>query len=82
MKKTFFILLYSLAKEVLGAVDLARPFSVAIFEDTVFFSDMDSDTILCVNMYTGEKTDVLRAGSTHVLGLKVVHPVLQRPGEF
>ena len=55
---------------------------MAIFEDTVFFSDMDSDTILCVNMYTGEKTDVLRAGSTHVLGLKVVHPVLQRPGEF
>ena len=62
-------------------MNLVRPFSLAIFEDTVFFSDMESDTILCVNMYTGEKTDELRAGSTHVLGLKVVHPVLQRSGE-
>ena len=52
-----------------------------MFEDTVYFSDMDSDNIVGMNMYTGEMVDTPRAGSAHVLGLKVVHPVLQRSGQ-
>ena len=66
---------------MVSAIDLVQPFSVAVFEDSVFFSDMASDTILCVNMYTGEVTEKIKAGSTHVLGLKVIHPVLQQDGE-
>ncbi|XP_032774864.1 low-density lipoprotein receptor-related protein 1-like [Rattus rattus] len=56
---------------------IQSPFSVAVFEDKVFWSDLQTRTIQSVEKMTGKDRAVLIKRSGQPFGLKIMHEVLQ-----
>ncbi|XP_074786018.1 low-density lipoprotein receptor isoform X2 [Athene noctua] len=60
---------------------LAHPFAVTVFEDTVFWSDVASGSILSANGRSGAGARGLLRGVPPPEGLLLLHPLRQPPGE-
>ncbi|GAB1293100.1 Predicted gene, 19410 [Apodemus speciosus] len=56
---------------------IKSPFSVAVFEDKVFWSDLQTRTVQHVEKRTGKNRAVLIKRSGQPYGLKIMHEVLQ-----
>ncbi|XP_036065103.1 prolow-density lipoprotein receptor-related protein 1-like isoform X3 [Onychomys torridus] len=57
--------------------EIKSPFSVAVFEDEIFWSDLKTRTIQRVEKMTGKDRAVLIKRSGQPFGLKIMHEVLQ-----
>ncbi|KAM5264320.1 low-density lipoprotein receptor-related protein 2-like [Ctenodactylus gundi] len=62
---------------MLQLTQIRNPFSVAVFEDEVFWSEMKMRTVQHVHKRTGKNRTVLIKRSGQPYGLKVMHEVLQ-----
>uniref|UniRef100_H0W3X9 EGF-like domain-containing protein n=1 Tax=Cavia porcellus TaxID=10141 RepID=H0W3X9_CAVPO len=62
---------------MLQLTQIKNPFSVTVFEDEVFWSEMKTRTIQRVQKMTGKSRAVLIKRSGQPYGLKVMHEVLQ-----
>ncbi|XP_051025717.1 prolow-density lipoprotein receptor-related protein 1-like [Acomys russatus] len=62
---------------VMQLTQTKSPFSVAVFEDEVFWSDLKTRTIQRVEKVTGKDRAVLVKRSGQPFGLKIMHEVLQ-----
>ncbi|XP_044925382.1 prolow-density lipoprotein receptor-related protein 1 [Mustela putorius furo] len=62
---------------MLQLTQIRSPFSVAVFEDEVFWSDMKTRTVQRVKKTTGKSRAVLIKRSQQPHGLKIMHEVLQ-----
>jgi hypothetical protein len=60
--------------------ELRHPFSIAVFEDKVYWSDWEHEAIKSVNKFTGEKS---QSHAIHLFGpmdVHVLHPLKQPKG--
>ncbi|XP_052607990.1 low-density lipoprotein receptor-related protein 1-like isoform X4 [Peromyscus californicus insignis] len=57
--------------------EIKNPFSVAVFEDEIFWSDLKTRTIQRAEKMTGKDRAVLIKRSGQPFGLKIMHEVLQ-----
>ncbi|XP_029806014.1 low-density lipoprotein receptor-related protein 2-like [Suricata suricatta] len=62
---------------MLQLTEIKSSFSVAVFEDEVFWSDMKTRTVQRVTKTTGKNRAVLIKRSEQPGGLKIMHEVLQ-----
>ncbi|XP_047405620.1 prolow-density lipoprotein receptor-related protein 1-like [Sciurus carolinensis] len=62
---------------MLQLTQIKNPFSVAVFEDEVFWSEMKTRTVQRVQKRTGKNRAVLIKRSGQPYGLKIMHEVLQ-----
>ncbi|XP_050002772.1 low-density lipoprotein receptor-related protein 1-like isoform X2 [Alexandromys fortis] len=62
---------------MLQLTQIKNPFSVAVFEDKIFWSDLKTRTIQRVEKTTGKDRTVLIKRSGQPFGLKIMHEVLQ-----
>ncbi|VTJ88710.1 Hypothetical predicted protein, partial [Marmota monax] len=62
---------------MLQLTQIKNPFSVAVFEDEVFWSEMKTRTVQRVQKMTGKNRAVLIKRSGQPYGLKIMHEVLQ-----
>nr|QBM78333.1 vitellogenin receptor [Calliptamus italicus] len=54
-----------------------HPYSIAVFEDTLYWSDWHGKQILSCNKYTGkEHKRLVRSRKNHIYGISIYHPVL------
>ena len=58
----------------------SHPFSIAVFEDNVYWTDWDSGAIEVANKFNGTNRGTVVQSHLRLLGVKVVHEVLQQPG--
>ncbi|KAB1257521.1 Low-density lipoprotein receptor-related protein 2 [Camelus dromedarius] len=63
--------------DMLQLTQVKSPFSVAVFEDEVFWSEMKTRTVQRMKKATGKKRAVLIKRFEQPYGLKVIHQVLQ-----
>ena len=60
-----------------------HPFSLAVFEDTLYWSDWESKEIQSCNKYTGKnKTTLVKGLSQYPMGVSVHHPVVHPLDEW
>ena len=56
-----------------------HPFSIALFEDTLFWSDWATKDIRSVNKYTGKnEAIILKEARVTPMGITIYHPVLEK----
>jgi len=56
-----------------------HPFSIALFEDTIFWSDWGTKDIRSVNKFTGKnETVILKEARVTPMGITIYHPVLEK----
>ncbi|XP_069783632.1 low-density lipoprotein receptor-related protein 4-like isoform X2 [Narcine bancroftii] len=69
-------------RTVLFSVDfLSRPHSVAVFEDRVFWSDEDTETIYGANKFTGADIQALASNLQKFQDLVIYHELIQPLGK-
>ena len=55
-----------------------HPFSVAVFEDTLYWSEWQAKEIQSCNKFTGKNlTTLVKESSLHPMGIQIYHPILQ-----
>ncbi|XP_019645494.1 PREDICTED: very low-density lipoprotein receptor-like [Branchiostoma belcheri] len=59
---------------------LAHPFSITVFEDTLFFTDWQSESIHSLNKFTGEDHKVIGSNLYSPMDITVYHSKRQLPG--
>ncbi|KAH6945545.1 hypothetical protein HPB50_008921 [Hyalomma asiaticum] len=73
--------LTTLRRAVVMDEDVFHPFALAVFEDTVYWSDWASYSLDSSNKRTGKQHHrVLRENGNHIMGVHVYHPVLRQRG--
>ncbi|KAL3173291.1 hypothetical protein MRX96_012415 [Rhipicephalus microplus] len=73
--------LATLKRDVVMHEDVFHPFALAVFEDTVYWSDWASYSLDSSNKRTGKQHHrVLRENGHHIMGVHVYHPVLRQRG--
>lgn len=56
---------------------MLHPFSLALFEDTLYWSDWDGSMLMSCNKFTGkDKKVILKEGGLKIMGITVYHPLL------
>ncbi|XP_023692329.1 low-density lipoprotein receptor-related protein 2 [Paramormyrops kingsleyae] len=63
--------------KLLQLTETPRPFSVAVFEDMVYWSDTERRTVQRANKHTGKHRETLLKQDRQVLGVRIVHKLLQ-----
>ncbi|CAN7993050.1 unnamed protein product [Ixodes hexagonus] len=63
---------------VMGAV--SSPFSIALYEDWLYWADWGSDSLMACNRHTGRDKSVVHHGDVKATVLKIVHQVHQPSG--
>lgn len=59
-----------------------RPYSLAVFEDTIYWADKDTFSLKSCNKFTGHEMKLItRENGRHILGIHVYHPVLTTKGK-
>lgn len=53
--------------------EISRPFSISVFEDSLYWTDWNTNSIRSVNKFTGGNKHTLSIGSYSVMDIKVVH---------
>ncbi|GFT41556.1 putative vitellogenin receptor, partial [Nephila pilipes] len=72
-----FITLDGKTQKVLPTNEVFHPYSVAVFEDNLYWSDWKTFTLETCNKFTGDKSNVLfRENGKRIMGVHVYHPVL------
>ncbi|CAG0894277.1 unnamed protein product [Darwinula stevensoni] len=67
-------------REIIVAEKQMHPYSLGVFEDTLFWSDWRMKEIQTANKFTGKKrATLIKDQSGHPMGVHVFHPVLQKP---
>ena len=68
----------STVQEILrGHPALSHPFSLAVFESSVYWADWRAGAIVRANKWNGSGVEVLQQTQGKPFGLVAVHPVLQ-----
>ncbi|XP_055952881.1 low-density lipoprotein receptor-related protein 2-like [Argiope bruennichi] len=66
-------------RKVIIKNEVYHPYSLAVFEDNLYWSDWTTFTLESSNKFTGHKTTVMvRENGKHIMGVHVYHPVLAR----
>ena len=60
-----------------GHSKLSHPFSVAVFESHVYWTDWRSSSVMRANKWNGSDVQVIERTSSKPYGIKVIHPSLQ-----
>merc|ERR1712048_1298529 len=56
-----------------------HPFSIAVFQDEIFWTDWDGKSIQRANKFTGKLlSPVVRNGLHQPMGIAIYHPILQK----
>ena len=63
------------------AAKIRHPFSIALFEDTVYWSDWDGKQVKQGNKFHGGNTTLIHASGFRPMDLHVVHPLQQPEGK-
>lgn len=63
---------------VMGAI--SSPFSIALYEDWLYWADWGSDSLMACNRHTGRDKSVVHHGDVKATVLKIVHQVHQPSG--
>ncbi|XP_028393318.1 low-density lipoprotein receptor-related protein 2-like [Dendronephthya gigantea] len=63
-----------------GTLNIQRPFSSSLFEDTIYWTDWIGNAIRYTHKYPGGVIRQLHNTSTRLMDLHVVHPAKQQPG--
>lgn len=58
---------------LVDAMEIRRPFSIAVFEDTLYWTDWHTNSIRSVHKVTGRNPKTLSIGSYSVMDIKVYH---------
>lgn len=64
---------------LVDASEIQRPFSISVFEDSLYWTDWHSNKILSVQKVSGHRPQTLSLGSYSVMDVKVYHPMKQDP---
>jgi integrin beta 2 len=68
-------------REVLrGHQHLSHPFSLAVFENHIYWTDWRSSAVIRANKWNGSDVTIVEKTISKPFGLKVVHPSVQPPG--
>ncbi|XP_052775178.1 low-density lipoprotein receptor-related protein 8-like isoform X2 [Mya arenaria] len=59
------------------AKDIQKPFAIAVFEDSLYWTDWTTNSIRSVHKVTGLNPKTLNLGSYSVMDIKVYHPLKQ-----
>ncbi|GFR17314.1 low-density lipoprotein receptor-related protein 2 [Trichonephila clavata] len=74
-----YITLNGRTRKVLLQDEVFHPYSLAVFEDTLYWSDWNTFSLESSNKFTGHKTTVMvRENGQHIMGVHVYHPVSAR----
>ena len=66
-------------RKIISMGKVGHPFSIALFEDTIFWSDWETRSIKSVNKFTGKnETVLLKEGHLVPMGITIYHPNLER----
>jgi len=65
---------------LVDATEINQPFSIAVFEDSLYWTDWHSNSIKSVNKLTGHKPKTISIGSYSVMDIKVYHEKKQEKG--
>lgn len=57
--------------------EISRPFSISVFEDSLYWTDWNTNSIRKVNKHTGRSILTLSLGSYSVMDIKVYHEMRQ-----
>ena len=69
-------------RKVITSTGIEHPFSMAFFEDTLYWSDWQSDSVLSRGTRRGQRVrEVVRSLSTEPMGVAVVTASRQLPGK-
>ena len=60
-----------------GHTKLSHPFSVAIFESHIYWTDWRSSSVIRANKWNGSDVQILERTISKPYGIKVIHPSLQ-----
>lgn len=67
-------------RKLVRGTGLSSPFSIALFEDWLYWSDWGSDSLMACNRYTGTHVGLVHHGTAKATVLKVLHAVHQPSG--
>ncbi|KAH7983823.1 hypothetical protein HPB52_014598 [Rhipicephalus sanguineus] len=67
-------------RKVVRGAGLSSPFSIALFEDWLYWSDWGSDSLMACNRHTGTHVGLVHHGTAKATVLKVLHAVHQPSG--
>ena len=62
---------------VVNPSEISRPFSISVFEDSLYWTDWNTNSIKSVNKKTGRSLQTLSLGSYSVMDIKVYHEMRQ-----
>ena len=62
--------------------EISRPFSISVFEDSLYWTDWNTNSIKSVNKHTGRSIQTLSLGSYSVMDIKVYHEMRQERRKF
>lgn len=66
-------------RKIISMGNVGHPFSIALFEDTIFWSDWETKSIKSANKFTGKnETVLLKEGHLFPMGITIYHPILER----
>jgi hypothetical protein len=65
---------------LVDSTEIKQPFSIAVFEDSLYWTDWHSNSIKSVNKLTGHKPKTISIGSYSVMDIKVFHEQKQEKG--
>ncbi|GIY07542.1 putative vitellogenin receptor [Caerostris darwini] len=74
-----YITLDGTTRKVVIKDEVFHPYSLAVFEDNLYWSDWNTFTLDTCNKFTGHKMNVVTRGNgKHIMGVHVYHPVTAR----
>ncbi|GBM91899.1 Putative vitellogenin receptor [Araneus ventricosus] len=79
LKTIEYITLDGETRKVLMEDKVYHPYSLAVFEDNLYWSDWNNFTLESSNKFTGHnRTIIVRENGKNIMGVHVYHPVLER----
>ncbi|KAL5015893.1 hypothetical protein ScPMuIL_005482 [Solemya velum] len=62
---------------LIDAQEISHPFSIAVFEDTLFWTDWSTESIRSVHKFTGKGYATIALGLHSPMGIKIYHEYMQ-----
>ncbi|XP_045159844.2 very low-density lipoprotein receptor-like isoform X2 [Mercenaria mercenaria] len=62
---------------LVDATEISRPFSISVFEDSLYWTDWHTNSIRSIHKITGRNAKTLSLGSYSVMDIKVYHELRQ-----
>jgi len=64
------------------AREIQRPFAIAVFEDSLYWTDWSTNAIKSVDKWTGFNPKTLNIGAYSVMDIKVYHKLRQNTSKY